>query len=217
MTKESRTQVIFENDKRHLPKLIAGMDEAGRGALAGPLVVACCIMPLDNPIEGVYDSKALIKTKREELFELIIKKAIAFKIMECDNKMVDRLNILKATINTMRDIVNEMSLKPTIVLVDYVHKLTLDIDFLAIKKGDQTSYNIAAASILAKVYRDRLMEELDEKYPFFKFKENKGYGTFHHIETLKKLGKTPIHRESFIKSFFVEQASFLQTITSLKK
>ena len=209
MTIKDRTERIFEHDKKYLPKLIAGMDEAGRGALAGPLVVACCIMPLDSPIEDVYDSKALSPEKREELFEKIVCRAVSYKITECGIETVDKLNILGATILTMREIVSVMSINPTIVLIDFVPKLNLSIEHEAIKKGDQTSYNIAAASILAKVHRDRLMKEWDKKYPLYNFKENKGYGTPNHIAALKQFGKSPIHRESFIKKFFTEQVSFI--------
>ncbi|MCL2862283.1 MAG: ribonuclease HII [Firmicutes bacterium] len=209
MTKENRTQRIFEYDKAYLPKMIAGMDEAGRGCLAGPLVAAICVMPLDCSIEGIYDSKALSKEKREELFEKIVERAISYEITECGVDIIDKLNILGATKQTMRDTVNKMLLKPSLVLVDFVPKLDIDIDFKTLKKGDQTSYNIACASILAKVHRDRLMIELDKKYPLYGFRDNKGYGTQRHIEALKKFGKTVEHRESFIKNFFVEQVSFL--------
>ncbi|MCL2234678.1 MAG: ribonuclease HII [Firmicutes bacterium] len=210
MTKENRTERIFEFDKNYLPKIIAGMDEAGRGSLAGPLVVACCIMPLDSKIEGVYDSKTLSKERRDILYERIIEHAVAFEIMESDVLEIDELNVLGATKRVMRDIISQMSLKPSIVLVDYVPKLDLPIEHQTIKKGDQTSYNIACASILAKVHRDRLMIKLDEKYPFYGFKNNKGYGVEKHIESLKKFGKSPVHRETFIKNFFIEQTSIFK-------
>ena len=182
-------------------KLIAGMDEAGRGPLAGPVCCAACIMPLDDIIDGVNDSKKLTEKKREELFDKIIEKAIAFKVSFVDVKTIDEINILEATKKGMNEAVSGLFVKPDFVLVDAVKGLDLDVPYLPIIKGDALSYNIACASILAKVSRDRLMVEMDKMYPQYNFKKHKGYGTKEHIERLKKFGKCPIHRNSFIKHF----------------
>ena len=192
----------FENKYKSLGyKLIAGMDEAGRGPLAGPVCCAACIMPLDDIIDGVNDSKKLTEKKREELFDKIIEKAIAFKITFVDEKIIDEINILEATKKGMQDAISGLYVKPDFVLVDAVKGLKLDVPYLPIIKGDALSYNIACASILAKVSRDRLMLEFDEMYPEYNFKKHKGYGTKEHIENLKKFGKCPIHRNTFIKHF----------------
>lgn len=183
-------------------KLIAGIDEAGRGPLAGPVCVAMVIMPLGEKdiIEGVNDSKKLTEKKREELFGKIIDKAIAYHIEFVDEKTIDTINILNATKLGMLTCINNISVKPDIVLIDAV-ELNTDIETLSIIKGDALSYSIACASILAKVSRDRLMLELDKKYPSYGFAKHKGYGTKLHIENLKTYGKCPCHRETFIKHF----------------
>lgn len=179
---------------------IAGIDEAGRGPLAGPVVAACAVMPLDDIIEGVNDSKKLSEKKRESLYEQIINKAICYKIAVVDNFIIDEINILNATKKAMLDAVEYMNIRPDVLLVDAV-KLTTDIINCPIIKGDALSYSIAAASILAKVHRDKIMTEYANKYPEYGFEKHKGYGTAHHIEALKTFGATPIHRKSFIKNF----------------
>ena len=183
-------------------KLIAGIDEAGRGPLAGPVVCAIAIMPLDKDkiIEGVDDSKKLTPKKREMLFDKITKTAIAYDIEEVDNVVIDKINILNATKQGMLNCIHNISITPDIVLIDAV-KIDCEVKTIPIIKGDQKSYSIACASILAKVYRDRLMQEFDKKYPLYLFAKHKGYGTSKHIELLKKYGKCPIHRDSFIKNF----------------
>lgn len=180
--------------------LIAGMDEAGRGPLAGPVVAAAVIMPLDDIIPGVDDSKKVSEKKREILFEKIKEKAIAYKIVAVDEKTIDEINILEATKKAMKECVAGLSVRPEIVLVDAV-KLDLGVPSKAIIKGDALSYSIAAASILAKVFRDRLMESYDETYPAYGFKKHKGYGTKAHIDAIKEIGPCPIHRRTFIKNF----------------
>lgn len=182
--------------------LIAGMDEAGRGPLAGPVCVAIAIMPLekDKIIDGINDSKKLSEKKRAALYEKIINTAISYKIELIDEKTIDAINILNATKLGMYKCINEIDVKPDVVLVDAV-KLDTDIKCEAIIKGDALSYSIACASILAKVTRDRLMLELDKKYPEYEFKKHKGYGTKLHIENLKKYGPCDIHRRSFIGHF----------------
>ena len=183
-------------------KLIAGVDEAGRGPLAGPVCAAAAIMPLDKDkiIEEINDSKKLTEKKREALYDKIISTAIAYKIVLIDEKTIDEINILNATKKGMKEAILGLSVKPELVLLDAVN-LDIDIESESIIKGDAKSYNIAAASILAKVTRDRLMLELDKIYPEYNFKKHKGYGTKEHIENLKKYGKCDIHRDSFIKNF----------------
>ncbi len=184
-------------------KLIAGIDEAGRGPLAGPVCCACVIMPLNEEdiIDGINDSKKLTEKKREKLFEEIIKKAIDYKICFIDEKTIDEINILNATKKGMEMCILGLKIKPEIILIDAVKNLNTDIKTVSIIHGDALSYNIACASILAKVSRDRFMKEIDKKYPQFNFAKHKGYGTKEHIENLKKFGKCDIHRESFIKHF----------------
>lgn len=183
-------------------KLIAGMDEAGRGPLAGPVCVAIVIMPLekDKIIEGINDSKKLSEKKREALFERIINTAISYHIEFVDEKTIDNINILNATKLGMHKCINSINVRPDMVLIDAV-KLDTDIPTKSIIKGDALSYNIACASILAKVSRDRYILSLDEKYPMYNFKKHKGYGTKEHIENLKKYGPCPVHRKTFIGHF----------------
>ncbi len=183
-------------------KRIAGCDEAGRGPLAGPVVIASCIMPLEEEkiIEGINDSKKLTAKKREMLYEKIIETALTYKIVEVDNNVIDEINILNATKKGMEEAINGLE-NPDFCLIDSVKGLSLKCDSFSLNHGDATSYNIAAASILAKVHRDRLMEELDKKYPEYNLKKHKGYGTKEHIDLLKKHGKCEIHRNSFIKNF----------------
>ena len=183
-------------------KLIAGMDEAGRGPLAGPVCVAIAIMPLekDKIIEGINDSKKLSEKKREALFEKIINTAISYHIEFVDEKTIDNINILNATKLGMHKCINSIDVRPDMVLIDAV-KLDTDIPTKSIIKGDALSYNIACASILAKVSRDRYILSLDEKYPMYNFKKHKGYGTKEHIENLKKYGACPVHRKTFIGHF----------------
>ena len=178
--------------------LIAGVDEVGRGPLAGPVCCACVIMPLDEIIECIDDSKKISEKKREALFEIIKEKAICYCIEFIDEKTIDEINILEATKKCMANAINNMSLKPDVVLVDAVKGLDTTIPTMPIIHGDALSYNIAAASILAKVTRDRLMVDLSKKYPEYGLEKHKGYGTKVHIEALKQYGSTPIHRKSFL-------------------
>lgn len=182
-------------------RLIAGMDEAGRGPLAGPVSCAAVIMPLDDLIPGIDDSKKLSEKKREMLYDRIIEKAIAYKITFIDHHTIDEINILNATKQGMNMCIRLLPVQPDFVLVDAVQGLKLDMPCLPVIHGDALSYSIACASILAKVARDRLMCAMDEQFPEYNFKQHKGYGTREHIENLKKFGKCDIHRESFIKKF----------------
>lgn len=180
--------------------LIAGMDEAGRGPLAGPVTAACCIMDLTDIIDGVDDSKKLTEKKRELLFDRIKEKAICHSIINVDENVIDEINILNATKKAMTEAVNSLFPFPQYLLVDAV-KHDFGVPYKAIIHGDSLSYSIAAASILAKVSRDRLMTEYAKKYPEYGFDKHKGYGTKAHIEAIKKYGPCPIHRMSFIKNF----------------
>lgn len=184
-------------------KFIAGCDEAGRGPLAGPVVCASVIMSLNDEdiIEGVDDSKKLTEKKRIELYNKIIEKAISYKISIISEKVIDEINILNATKKGMEEAINSLNQKPDFALVDAVKGLNLICDYLPIIKGDALSYSIGCASILAKVTRDKLMEDYSKTYTNYGFEKHKGYGTKVHIEALKKYGKCEIHRESFIKNF----------------
>ena len=186
-------------------KYICGIDEVGRGPLAGPVVACAVIMNLENLVEGVDDSKKLSAKKRESLYDQILSKAVSVSIREVDHLEIDRVNILNATKSCMLSCVQTLSVKPDVLLIDAV-KLDTDIDQVSIIKGDAKSYSIACASILAKVYRDRLMAQADQEYPQYGFKNNAGYGTKAHINAIKEFGPCKIHRRTFIKNFWDEQA-----------
>ena len=178
-------------------KYICGVDEVGRGPLAGPVTCSAVIMPLDDLIQGVNDSKKVSKGKREKLYELITQKAIAVSTVSYDREKIDEMNILNATKACMTDAIMALSVKPDIVIVDAI-KLDIPYKTFGIIHGDALSYSIASASIVAKVTRDRYMTHMAEMYPEYDFEHNMGYGTAKHIAALKKRGKCPLHRESFI-------------------
>jgi len=181
---------------------ICGIDEAGRGPLAGPVVVASVIMPRNSMIEGVNDSKKVSEKKREALYEKIIEEAISYGIGIIDQKEIDEINILEATKKGLTTSLKELSTKPDVILVDALKGIdTLEIPYKSIIKGDALCYSISAASILAKVTRDRIMRQWDEIYPQYGFEKHKGYGTQMHIEAIKEYGLCPIHRKSFTKNF----------------
>ena len=198
------TKQLFDYDKK-FGSLVAGIDEAGRGPLAGPVVCACCMMPLNDEdmIDGINDSKKISEKKREKLFEQIKEKAISYCIAVIPPEVIDDINILQATIMGMKNSFEGMEVKPETLIVDAV-KLDCDAKVFPIVKGDATSYNVAAASILAKVARDRMMRDYDAQYPEYGFEKHKGYGTATHIKTIKEIGPCPIHRRSFIKNFVKE-------------
>ena len=183
-------------------KYIAGIDEAGRGPLAGPVVVGCVIMPGDSFIEGVNDSKKVSEKKREKLYDEIINNAISWSVAVIGWHEIDELNILNATKKGVTECINNLETKPELILVDALKGIdTCNIPYVSMVKGDAKCYSISAASILAKVTRDRIMREWDEVYPQYGFAKHKGYGTKAHIEALKEYGPCPIHRKTFITHF----------------
>ena len=183
-------------------KYIAGIDEAGRGPLAGPVVVGCVIMPQDSFIEYVNDSKKVSETKREMLYEKITNEAIAWSTGIVMQDEIDEINILNATKKALTMAIDNLKVKPEVILVDALEKIdTHQIPYISVIKGDAKIYSISAASIVAKVTRDRIMREYDEIYPQYGFASHKGYGTAKHIQAIKEYGICPLHRKSFVKNF----------------
>jgi len=183
-------------------KYIAGIDEAGRGPLAGPVVVGIAIMKPDSFIEGVNDSKKISEKKREKLYEQITEEAIDWAVGIVDQTEIDEINILNATKKALHMAISNLKVKPDRILVDALEHIdTCGVPYTSIIKGDAKVYSISAASIIAKVTRDRMMQEYDEIYPQYGFAGHKGYGTAKHIQAIKEYGPCPIHRKSFIKNF----------------
>lgn len=196
-------KLFYEREMTELgAQYIAGVDEVGRGPLAGPVVCAAVILPLEkkNLIEGIDDSKKLKEGERERLAELIKERAIAYKICEVDNETIDRINILQATKLCMKQAVEGLAVEPDVVFVDGNFKIDITFPQQTLIKGDALSYSIGAASILAKVYRDRLMCEFDKIYPQYGFAQHKGYGTKMHRDAIREYGLCEIHRRTFIKN-----------------
>ena len=202
---EERLKALKEIDKEFFNKglsYVAGIDEAGRGPLAGPVVVGIAIMPENSMIEGVNDSKKVSEKKREKLYDLITQEAIAWNVGIADQNEIDEINILNATKLALTRAIDGLKIKPDLILVDALTNInTLGIPYKSIIKGDAKEYSIAAASILAKVTRDRMMREYDEIYPQYGFSGHKGYGTAKHIAAIKEYGPCILHRKSFIKNF----------------
>ena len=197
--KEIEEQIYLNNKDI---KYICGIDEAGRGPLAGPVVVASVIMPRNSKIEGINDSKKIQEKKREELYDKIIEEAICYGVGIMDQTEIDTINILEATKKGLTMSLQELTIKPNIILVDALKGInTLGIPYKSIIKGDALCYSISAASIIAKETRDRIMRQWDEIYPQYGFERHKGYGTAFHIESIKEYGLCPIHRRSFTKKF----------------
>uniref|UniRef100_A0A7C5Z7N1 Ribonuclease HII n=1 Tax=Caldicellulosiruptor owensensis TaxID=55205 RepID=A0A7C5Z7N1_9FIRM len=199
----SEDENYFEIEEKLLNegyRFICGVDEAGRGPLAGPVFAAAVVMDRERIIEGVRDSKKLTPKKREKLFEEIIKESIAYSVAMVDSKIIDEININNATFLVMKNAIENLKIEPDIVLVDGYEIPNLNFNQRAIIKGDRKSYSIACASILAKVSRDRYIVEISSKYPLYKFEKHKGYGTKEHIEILQKYGPCEIHRISFLKN-----------------
>ncbi len=182
-------------------EFICGIDEVGRGPLAGPVVAGAVILPKGARIPYVNDSKKLSEKKREALYDVIMEQAVSVGIGMSDHEKIDEINILQATYAAMREAISKLDQQPDLLLNDAVTIPEVNIRQVPIVKGDAKSMSIAAASIIAKVTRDRMMVEYDSVYPGYGFASNKGYGTAVHIEALKSLGPTPIHRRSFIKNF----------------
>lgn len=194
----------FEHQYEHLG-YVCGIDEVGRGPFAGPVVAGAVIIPKDCDILYINDSKKLSEKKREELYEEIMEKAVAVQVGYASPARIDEINILQATYEAMREAVSKLPVTPQILLNDAVTIPGITIPQVPIIKGDAKSVSIAAASIIAKVTRDRLMREYDKIMPEYGFASNKGYGSREHIEALRTYGATPIHRKSFIKNVFGEE------------
>ncbi|MCI8728768.1 MAG: ribonuclease HII [Clostridia bacterium] len=204
MRKESRENFDWEINYMNSNNVtaLAGVDEVGRGPLAGPVVVASVVMPHKDFIGGIKDSKKISEKRREELFEIIKSEAVEYRIESVERDIIDECNILNATKLGMVRAIEEIETKCDLFLVDGNNiRLATERRVEYLVKGDALSYSIGAASILAKVTRDRLMREYDEIYPMYEFAKNKGYGTAAHIEAIKKYGPCPIHRRTFIKNF----------------
>ena len=196
----------FEHEYWNIGKLVIGIDEAGRGPIAGPEVVAGVVFPIGYNNEDIYDSKAISEKKREELFEVIKKDALEYHIEIVSEKVIDQKNIYQATKDAMTLIANKLNAE--VVLTDAMPLERCDKEVIDIIKGDQKSVSIAAASILAKVTRDRIMYELDKKYPEYDFKHNKGYPTKKHLEALEQYGALDIHRRSYGPVYKLDQMKF---------
>ena len=189
---------LYENNIQYS----CGIDEAGRGPLAGPVVVGAVILPKDSFIEGINDSKKVSEKKREVLYEKITEEAIAYSVGIVDQKTIDQINILNATKLGLKIALEGLKVKPNIIMVDALTNIdTMGIPYISMVKGDAKVYSIAAASIIAKVTRDRIMRQWDEVYPIYGFAKHKGYGTAEHIRVIKENGPCILHRNTFIKNF----------------
>jgi len=187
----------FENQLWDIGQIPAGVDEAGRGPLAGPVVAASVILSKENPIDGLNDSKALTPQKRSLLYDIISEKSVSFAVGIIENDVIDQINILQSTIKAMESSILGLTVKPDLVYIDGNRPTTLEIRQQTIVKGDTKCQSIAAASIIAKVTRDRIMEKLHEIYPQYGFLKHKGYPTKSHYEAIKMYGPSPVHRLSF--------------------
>jgi len=201
---EQRLKLLKEEENKLYQneniQYICGIDEAGRGPLAGPVVVGAVIMPKNSMIEGVNDSKKISESKREKLFELITQEAISYSVGIVDQTVIDEINILNATKKALTESIMELGTKPDVIMVDALNKIdTCGIPYISVIKGDARIYSISCASIIAKVTRDRMMYEYDKAYPVYGFAKHKGYGTAFHIQAIKDNGLCMIHRKSFIK------------------
>jgi ribonuclease HII len=195
-------------DKQYLNKKIkylAGVDEAGRGPLAGPVVAAAVMFNKNTNIKGVNDSKLLTEKQREKLYDQIISSALSYSVSIIEPEVIDEVNILNATLRAMKQSVDDLKVTTDLVLVDGNRKFQSDIPVIPIVKGDSKSFSIAAASILAKVTRDRLMKKLAVQYPVYLWEQNKGYPTKQHREIIRNIGPSPLHRKSFLKKILSEQ------------
>jgi ribonuclease HII len=185
-------------------KLLAGVDEVGRGPLAGPVVAAAVIFDSATIIEGINDSKKLTENKREELNKIIQTKALSFGFGIIEHTEIDEINILQATLKAMKQAIDNLEVRPDVILIDGNKSFDSDIVTKTIVKGDSKSFSIAAASILAKVKRDNMMRKFANNYPQYYWEKNKGYGTKQHVEAIKKYGATPLHRKTFLRKIISE-------------
>ena len=195
-------------DNRHLStktKIIAGVDEAGRGPLAGPVVAAAVIFDRKTFYKEINDSKKLTEAKREELYEWITENCKSYGVGIIDHEEIDEINILQATLKATKSAVEQLHRKPNLVLIDGNKSFHSALKTKTVVKGDAKSFSIAAASIVAKVTRDRIMREASNKFPEYCWDQNKGYGTHAHIEAVKKYGASPMHRKTFLKNILVEE------------
>ncbi|MCR5238475.1 MAG: ribonuclease HII [Lachnospiraceae bacterium] len=211
--KEEKARIKLEKERERLflmgeyerkyadKKYICGVDEVGRGPFAGPVMAGAVILPADCEILYLNDSKKLSPKRREALYDEIVSKALAWSVARVEPERIDEINILQATFEAMREAVSKLDKRPDIILVDAVHIPELDIPQESIVKGDAKSLSIAAASIVAKVTRDRVMEEYAALYPGYGFERNMGYGTAEHRDALRTRGATPIHRKTFIHDY----------------
>lgn len=207
----ARLETMRETENAYRQKgyrLIAGVDEAGRGPLAGPVYAAAVILPPDAVIRGLNDSKKLSEKRREELFSEITEKAVSYSIFSVDEKRIDEINILNATYEAMNGSVDGLSEKPDFVLIDGNRIAGMTIPHETVVKGDAKCMSIAAASILAKVSRDRFICEIAKKYPQYRFEKHKGYGTKAHTEAILKYGPCEIHRRTFLKKLIGENYEY---------
>ncbi len=191
-------------------RIIAGVDEAGRGPLAGPVIAAAVIFSPEVDIEGINDSKKLSEKRRDELFPLIVEKALCFAYDIVSNKTIDEINILNASLLAMKNASESLKIKPDLVLIDGNKAFNSSLNTKAIIKGDANSFSIAAASIVAKVLRDKIMIDLHDDFPAYNWAKNKGYPTKEHIAAIKAKGATPFHRKSFLRNILGEQYESFQ-------
>ena len=200
-----RLNILKEEERKiyaNKVEYICGIDEAGRGPLAGPVVVGAVILPKDSFIEGINDSKKISEKKREKLYDIITEEAIAYSVGIVSQNTIDEINILNATKLGVKIALEELKFKPDMIMIDALKGMdTLGIPYMSIIKGDAKCYSISAASIIAKVTRDRIMREWDEVYPMYGFAKHKGYGTAEHIRIIKENGPCMLHRKTFIKNF----------------
>lgn len=209
-TAEQKAARLMAFDAHYGAETVCGVDEAGRGPLVGPVSVCACIMPTDEVILGIDDSKKLSEAKREALYDKII--AVAdYCVVFIDPATIDEINILAATKLGMKRAIEGLKHKPDIAVIDAVKGLDVSVKCEPVVKADAKSYSVAAASIIAKVTRDRYMRDLDKKYPMYGFAQNKGYGTKAHIAALETYGAIPEHRRSFIKNFAVAEVAATST------
>lgn len=195
-------KIIEKNLHKSGIKNICGIDEAGRGPLAGPVVVAGVIMPEDSMIEGVNDSKKVSEKKRELLYDQILEEAISYSVAIIKQDIIDEINILNATKKGVTEVIKGLNVRPDLIIIDALNKIDTDgVPYESIIKGDAKAYSIAAASIIAKVTRDRIMRQWDDVYPQYGFIKHKGYGTQAHVKAIREYGLCPIHRISFTKNF----------------